>query len=479
MPRSARRKMPIRARRELPRSAAPRGLRDGLPMEETTAGRPKLPGAWFPPLLDGAYIGAAILAAPVLALRGKLRRGWESFRRRSAPLGPAPPGKPTLWVHAVSVGEAMSARRFVSRFSELHPTWTVALSTSTRAGLETARRSFPGAHVFPFPLDLSAYVRRAFERIQPDLIAIVEHDFWPNFLWHAGKRGVPVAIVNARISDRSFRGYRRLRPVLRWALASVAVACAQDEASAGRLVELGVPADRVRIVGNLKFDNIPERDPGIRERLGIAPEEWVLVGASTHPGEEAMLLDAFDALRADGGRAPARLILVPRRPERREEVLSLIAQRGLEAACWSELRSQPGPPQGRPVILVDTVGDLDRISSAADLVFVGGSLVPFGGHNVMAPAGMGLPVVTGPHHESFAADVAAFAAREAIIIAKDPSHLASIVRTFRADPERARALGQRALALVRELSGATERTLEALAPLLRASEAARSERSLG
>ncbi|MGQ9592756.1 MAG: 3-deoxy-D-manno-octulosonic acid transferase, partial [Planctomycetota bacterium] len=429
---------------------------------------PKLPGRWLPLFLDGAYLGGAALAAPVFAVRGKWGRAWESVRRRSGAVETVPSGGPTLWLHSVSVGEILSARRFVARFSELYPHWTLVLSASTRTGLETARRAYPGKTVISFPLDLSCFVRRAFERVRPDMVAIVEHDFWPNFFWRAAKLGVPIAIVNGRISDASFRGYRKIAPVFRGLLGQIAVACAQDEASAARLRALGVPADRVRVTGNVKFDNVPEREPGMRERLGIGPEEWVLVGASTHPGEEAILLDVFDSLRADA--APggtARLVLVPRRPERAEEVLRLLAERGHRAARWSDLRGGGKPPEGSPVILVDTVGDLDRISSAADLVFVGGSLVPFGGHNVMAPAGMGLPVAIGPHHESFASDVAAFAEREAIAVVRDPGELARVAREFRADPERARGLAERARGLVRELGGASDRALEALEPFFR------------
>lgn len=438
---------------------------------------PKLPGRWFPLFLDGAYLAGAALAAPLFAVRGKLGHAWESVRRRSGAVETPPSEGPTLWLHAVSVGEILSARRFVARFSEVHPDWTLVLSASTRTGLETARRAYPGKTVVSFPLDLSRFVRRAFERVRPDLVAIVEHDLWPNFFWRAARLDVPIAIVNARISEASFQGYRKIAPVFRGLLGTIAVACAQDEATAARLRALGVPADRVRVTGNVKFDNVPEREPGVRGRLGISPEEWVLVGASTHPGEEAILLGVFEGLRADAapGGAP-RLVLVPRRPERAEEVLRLLAERGHRAVRWSDLRGGGKPPEGSPVILVDTVGDLDRISSAADLVFVGGSLVPFGGHNVMAPAGMGLPVAIGPHHESFASDVAAFAEREAIAVVRDAEDLARVAREFRANPERARGLAERARGLVRELGGASDRALEALGPLLRSLESRRREK---
>ncbi|KAB2882289.1 MAG: 3-deoxy-D-manno-octulosonic acid transferase, partial [Albidovulum sp.] len=232
----------------------------------------------------------------------------------------------------------------------------------------------------------------------------------------------PISVINARISERSFRGYRRLPRALRWLLPAAAAICAQDEASATRLAELGVPADRLRMTGNLKFDNIPTRVAGMREKLGIATDEWVLVGASTHEGEEAVVLAAFHMARA--ARPDLRLILAPRHPRRRAEVEAAIRAAGLAFATRSA-GAEPDP--ALPVYLADTLGEMDRWYAGAGMTFVGGSLVDRGGHTPFEPAAHGSAILTGPHVANAVPAYAALLAAGGAVEVTDAASLAEAI----------------------------------------------------
>ncbi|MBI4606593.1 MAG: 3-deoxy-D-manno-octulosonic acid transferase [Planctomycetes bacterium] len=427
-------------------------------------------------LLDTAYLGGLAFAIPYLFATGKGHRVFEHIPRRSRDIPQRHGSRPCLWVHGVSVGEILSARRFLKRFAEEFPDWEALLSTTTRAGLEVARRHYPGVQVVSYPFDLSYLVRRAFDRIRPDLVLIVEHELWPNFLWHAEASGVPVAVVNGRLSERSLRGYRWLSRLVRWPPPGIVTFCVEDELSADGFRRLGVPAERIHVTGNFKFDNAPRPAGGSREELGLCEADWVLVAASTHTGEEEILLDSYGALHREDSRS--RLILAPRHVERVEELEGLVRRKGFEAFRWSRLAAAPrneGGPGGPAswqqnghgqVLIVDTMGELDRISTAGDVVFVGGSLVPFGGHNVIAPAGMGLPVVIGPHHANFRSVVAAFQSRDALCVVKDGRDLSRKLCELKKDPARARQMARRAIETVSAHAGASERTLEVLRPLI-------------
>lgn len=419
-------------------------------------------------VLDAAYLGVLSMALPYLALTGKAGRVRDHMRRRARVLPPRGGKRPCLWVHGVSVGEILSVRFLLKRFQEEFPEWDVVLSTTTRAGLEVGRKHYAGTNVVSYPFDLSYLVGKAFDRLRPDLILIVEHELWPNFLWHAEARQVPVAIVNGRMSERSLRGYERLRRFVAWPPPGIVEYCVEDQVSADAYHRLGVPPERIHVTGNLKFDNCSAPTPGLREELGLGANDWVMVASSTHSGEEAVLLDAFLPLR--GADAQARLILVPRRTERTPEISALVRARGLEVVLWSELKLRLASGERSPwrgeVVVVDTMGELDRISTAGDVVFVGGTLVPFGGHNVIAPAGQGRPVIIGPHYHNFRSVVAAFLEREALVVAQDAPDLARKLEELKRNSAGAVALGLRASETVARHSGASERTLDVLRPLL-------------
>jgi 3-deoxy-D-manno-octulosonic-acid transferase len=437
-------------------------------------------------LLDSVYLGLLACTVPYLWIRGKGRQVRDHIPRRFRDIPARPGGKPCLWVHGVSVGELLSVRKLLARFGQEFPGWEVVLSTTTRSGLDAARVHYPTAPVISYPFDFSYLVKRAFDRIRPDLILIVEHELWPNFLWQAQARHVPVAMVNARLSERSLRGYRWLSRVDTWPPPGIVAICTQDEVSAAAFRRLGVAEESIRVTGNLKFDNVPALQDGIREELGLNGAEWVLVAASTHRGEEDALLESFAALRGEDARS--RLIIAPRRIERAGELARLIEERGFRSLRWSALAreaggnggaSHDGNGNGSPadarwngqgeVLLVDTVGDLDRLQAAGDVVFVGGSLVPFGGHNVIAPAGIGRPVVIGPHYQNFRHAVSLLLEREALLVAEDARDLAAKLRELKRDPRRAGGMGRRAVEAVADHAGASERTLEVLRPLIESS----------
>ena len=424
-----------------------------------------------PLLLNAVYVGGLAVAIPYLCLRGRSKQLWEHIRRRSRGVPRREGKRPCLWIHGVSVGEVFSTRRLVERLAAEFPAWEPVISTTTRAGLEAARKAFPQLQVFSYPFDLSPMVRRAFDRIHPQLIVIAEHELWPNFLDLAGVRGVPVVLINGRLSQRSQRGYRMLSRFISWPPASIVRVCADDDTSAEGFRRLGVDADRIRVTGNLKFDNAEPLN-GAR-RPAPRGEDWVLVGASTHPGEEEALLDSFEALHQSDPRT--RMVLAPRRVERVRELEKLVRRRGLRSYLWSEHSARNGNglsggvDGGKgpgDVYLVDTVGELSRISSTADAVFVGGSLVPFGGHNLIEPASHGRPVIIGPHYQNFRQVVSAFVERDAVLVAGDRDDLTQKLRDLKADAELAEGMGRRAIETISHHAGATERTLEVLRPLL-------------
>jgi 3-deoxy-D-manno-octulosonic-acid transferase len=364
----------------------------------------------------------------------------------------------------VSVGEVLSVRSLVGGLEESFPGWDLVFSSTSRAGLAAVRRTYPAHPTFEYPFDFSARVRKTFGRVRPDLIAIIEHELWPNFLHRAWLDGIPVAVVNAQISDRSRRGYRLLSRFIRWPPPAIVSYCAQNQETLERLTELGVPPERVTVTGNLKYDNPCKEAPDLRPELGLSPRSWVLVGASTHEGEEEILLDAFRSVRSrDPG---ARLILIPRKVDRVVSLAHMIERGGFDVHIRSRTNGNGGGTGRDGVILVDTMGELPAFCRTGDVVFVGGTLVPFGGHNVIEPASLGKPVIVGPHAHNFRTVVNDFLRRDAITVAEDAGALRRALDRFHGEPSSAVAMGARARRAVEEGGGASRRTLDVLEPLL-------------
>ena len=419
-------------------------------------------------LVDVAYLFFFVLWSPWLLYKvlttGKYRAGL--IQR----LGFVPPRRgprPCLWVHGVSVGEVAAARTLVAAFGERFPDWEVVVSTTTATGQQTARRVYPDRMVFYYPLDLSFAVRRTFGRVRPHLICLMELEIWPNFLREAARRGVPVALINGVLSRRSYSLHRRFWRFLRGTYRRIALFAVQTEGYAERLRDLGVPEDKIAVTGSMKYDTIDTSPAGpsarLARELGLRPDEVVLVAGSTHPGEEAVLLDAYQRLRPE---VPGlRLMLVPRHPERFDEVAGLVAGRGFALVRRSGARGPAGGAEPA-VILIDTLGELVTMYEFADLVFVGGTLVPVGGHNVLEPAGRGRMPVVGPYTEKTAEAVELLLARGAAVQVGGAGELIDALREWLSDPQRLKRAGERARQVVKENQGATPRTLELLIPLI-------------
>jgi 3-deoxy-D-manno-octulosonic-acid transferase len=414
--------------------------------------------------------GTMLLALPYWAFQmlrhGKYRKGL-SERFGSVPSRLEAGGartQPVIWVHAVSVGEVFAVSGLVKSLRDTFSEYRVVISTTTDSGQALARKRFGEENVFYFPADFAFAIRPYLQALQPQLVVIAETEFWPNFLRLVHGSGASIAIVNARISDRSLPSYRRFRWALRKILADVDVFLTQTSEDAARLRLIGAPEERVQVTGNLKFDMSLPTVPPIVETLRTSLDQShtapVLVCGSTVEGEESLLLKAFENLLVAHPRAT--MILAPRHPERFADVAKLLKE--MTISFW--LRSAwNGEPLAGVVLLVDTIGELAALYALADIAFVGGSLVPRGGHNIIEPAQHGVAIVTGNHTENFRDIVALFRSRDAVRIVGMAELPLTLMELLANGAER-EALGRRAAETMRSQTGATGRTIEALERLL-------------
>ncbi len=398
--------------------------------------------------------------------RAGIRERWGRVPERLV----EEPSRRAIWVHAVSVGEVLAVAGLVTDLRWRYPQYRVVVSTTTDAGQKLARTRFGGNNVFYFPLDFEFAIRPYLQHLRPVLVVIAETEFWPNFLRLARDHGARIAVVNARISDRSFPGYRLWRGILARVLRPIDLFLAQTEEDGRRLVEIGAPLDRIQITGNLKFDVSPPSPSAfvdslaaVLQRSGGGP---VFVCGSTVEGEEILVVRAFKHVLASYPRAV--MILAPRHPERFGEVAELLEKLVIpfcRRSGWS------GEPLAGGVLLVDSIGELASLYALGDVAFVGGSLVPRGGHNILEPAQYGLPIVVGNHTENFRDVIRLFQSRSALRVA-GPAELPVVFMELASNEAERQALGTRAAETLRAQLGATKRTLEALEALLarRASE---------
>ncbi len=418
-------------------------------------------------VIDILYLGFLLVTFPYYAtivLRNPALWSvlWARFGNLAARRGDGP----CIWIHGVSVGEVLAARTLVEELRARYPEWEIVVSTTTLTGHEVALKTYPGVRIIYFPVDLSFAVRRVLKRIRPSAIILVEQEMWPNLLLLADAVGIPVAIVNGRITERAMRRYRIVRNVMERFARNVAFCCSQPEYAA-RFRSLGVPADRVAITGNMKYDTVVVPDDIVATRrearavLGVAEGDWLVLAGSTHATEEEMVLRAWQKLRRELPRA--RLLLAPRHPERCAEVA-----RTVEAAGHAVLRRSAlgAAPPGEGVLLLDTIGELRRMYAAADAVFVGGSLIPHGGQNVMEPAALGLPVVFGPSMENFQEVTNLLLADRGAIQVRDEPGLAEALARLAREPADAREMALRGREVVRQQRGATARNVEIIGRLL-------------
>lgn len=379
--------------------------------------------------------------------------------------GPVPRRRPSIWVHAVSVGEVQAAAPLVRALLKRHPGVPLVITTMTPTGSERVRMLFGETVVHSYvPYDLAAAVRRFFDRVQPALAIIMETELWPNLYHECGQRQVPLVLASARISPRSLARYQRLMPLFRDTLANGIVIAAQTPADAGRFRALGANPAHTHVTGNIKFDFELPGDvvmAGRALRKLQAADRPVWVAASTHEGEEAVLLAAHALVRQQ--HPQAMLLLVPRHPERFATVAALVGDCGF--ACITRSSAAVAGPRDA-VFLGDTMGELMTFYAAADVAFVGGSLAVIGGHNLLEPAALGIPVITGPHNENAADICALLVARGAASVVSDAAGVAAEVCRLFGDPaerQRRGAAGQAALA---DNSGALDRLLRLVDPLV-------------
>ena len=415
--------------------------------------------------LLAVYLTAPIISVVLLARGLRDRSYWRNFRERFG-LGArrAPHG---VWVHAVSVGEVQACAPLVGALYRRHPGVPLTVTTFTPTGAARARALFGNiAEVRYVPYDLPGAVRRFLRRVDPRLAVIFETELWPNLYRECGRRRVPLVLASARISERSLGRYRRLGALFRDALSQASIVAAQGEADAARFRALGADADSTHVTGNLKFDfELPAdlRERGRRLRAQYARGRPMWVAGSTHEGEEAAVLEAQRQLR--GAHADALLVIAPRHPARFAEVAQRLAQAGVSFTRRSD-GAGAGAAEAPAVLLLDSLGELLEFYAAADVAFVGGSLVPVGGHNLLEPAALGVPILTGPHNFSGADVARLLIARGAAEIVHSPQELGARVSALLSDPAERERIGSQGRASVEGSRGALTRLLALIEPLL-------------
>ncbi|AMX03521.1 lipid IV(A) 3-deoxy-D-manno-octulosonic acid transferase [Microbulbifer thermotolerans] len=380
---------------------------------------------------------------------------------------------PLIWVHSVSVGETLAAVPVIEQLAARHPHWQWLVTTTTPTGSErvgAALKPLLGGRLLHYylPYDLPECLRPFLDALRPNLLVIIETELWPNLLALCAERGMPTLLANARLSEKSARGYGRFPRLTRAMLNNLTRVVAQYPADAGRFVELGLPQERVVVSGNIKFDL--DIDLGMVSEAQALAHQWrgrdhrrVWLAASTHAGEEEVVLDAFARLRC-GHKSfeDLLLVLVPRHPQRFDDVARLCRDRGFRL-----LRRSDGGPPGpeHQVLLGDTMGELLKFYGACELAFVGGSLVPVGGHNMIEPAAWGVPVICGPHLHNFAAVAELLSRVGALAVVEDAEKLAQQVRKWLEDDRARRSAGARGRDVAQENSGALLRLLEEIEKL--------------
>ena len=420
------------------------------------------------------YIVAVYLAAPLISLamlwRGLSDRSyWSNFSERFGFGERLPPG--SVWIHAVSVGEVQASAALVNTLRERYPAIPVVVTTLTPTGAARARTLFKDlVQVRYIPFDLPGAVRRFFNRVQPRLAVIFETELWPNLYYQCGRRRIPLVLASARISPRSVSRYRKLGSLFRDALSRGVVIAAQGEGDADRFRALGADPDRTHVTGNIKFDfsvpfDIGERGRELRELYAAARPMWV--AGSTHAGEEEIVLEAQRIVRRSHPRA--LLVLVPRHPPRFDEVALGLQRAAVRYVRRSQraVEKEGAAAALAEVLLVDTLGELLDFYAAADVAFVGGSLVPIGGHNLLEPAALGLPVLTGPNTANSADIAGLLIGRGAAEVVRNAEELGSRVARLlsdRGERERIGALGRDSVDSNR---GALGKLLGLIEPLLR------------
>lgn len=416
----------------------------------------------------------SLLVSPYLVWKMvTVRKHRAGFRQRLGfyppPKGGRRPGDRSVWIHAVSIGELLATIPLYRLLRETHRDLPVTVSTVTGTAMAVARQRLEDAReIIYLPFDYPLPIRGALRCVKPRLLVHTESEIWPNLLFMLGRRGIPSAIVNGRISARSCRRYGRFRFFYRWLLRNVSVFGMQSRQDCLRMIRIGADPRRIHPTGNMKFDiRGPEDSDSIRGRirrdLRLRPGAGVLLAGSTHAGEEEVLLDALARLRS-AGTAP-KMLLAPRHPERCGEVERLSRERGLSTVRRTLSRGCQGFVE-QEVLILDTIGELFRAYSIADVVFLGGTLAPIGGHNILEPLWYRKPVLVGPHTEKIEEVVRDLRAVGGVVVVRDAPETADAAGSLLRDPDRRHEIGEAAHGVLRRYQGATERNLALLEPFL-------------
>ncbi len=424
-------------------------------------------------VIDCLYLLAIIFLSPKIIYRmvrrGRYRSGWDErlgkIRRRY-------PQKKCIWIHAVSVGEVNATKTLIPKLRESFGDYEIVISSTTDTGLGRAKALYANdLQVFYFPFDLSCVMRRGFNNIRPDICLLMELEVWPNLARIANDKNVPVVVVNGRLSDESFPKYKLIKPVTEWMFAKVDLVLAQTEEYAARFRALGCAPEKVVVTNSLKYDTaqIADKVDGadeLAEQLNISDDRlWVAGG--TGPGEEKICLEVFQRLKQQEVFADLRLAMVPRKPERFDEVAQLINEAGFEFVRYSKIKAGQSTIANKPaVILGDTMGDLTKFYSLATVVFVGRSLVAMGGSDMMESAALGKCTIFGPHTFNFKQTVDVLLKGEGAIEVNDPDELFKILEKCLTDIAYAQHIAANGREVIKQNQGATDRTVEAITGLL-------------
>jgi len=369
-----------------------------------------------------------------------------------------------IWIHAVSLGEALAVRGLAGRLRQAYPDKKLVISTVTSTGNKIAKGiARDGDFVTYLPLDFSFIVNSVIKKVRPALVVIVETEIWPNFISCLYKYDIPVVIVNTRISDKSIKGYTGIKLLIKPVLEKVKMFCAQTESDAERLFSLGVSKNRIRVTGNLKFDigdsaYLKRDSSGERLKINLGLEEKLFVAGSTHPGEEGIILNAYKDLLNEFPQL--KLLIAPRHPERAGEVQRIAQNMGFAAVFISDVGRKPITENQKPVFILDTIGQLMGYYALAEIVFVGGSLVKKGGQNILEPASLGKPVIFGPYMFNFRDISQLFLEQEAGVLIHRKEELRGAIRDLLGNAEKREELGRRSRVLIARNQGATLRSLE-------------------
>jgi len=409
-----------------------------------------------------------IIYLPVYIFKGKLHAG---LKERLGFLPVRHFGNKPVWIHAVSVGEAVSLRNIFSELKTKYPAKDFVVSTVTRAGNRIVRNFTSEKELVTYlPLDFSFVVKKVIDKIDPSLFIIAETELWPNLISYLHRKNVPVIIINGRISDRSYKGYSLIKFLVRPLLDKVACVGTQTQDDAARFVRLGLREDRVRVTGNLKFDQkVSNEDKKAQEalkvKLDLVPADKLFVCGSTHPGEEEIILNAFGQVSPDF--PDLRLVIAPRHAERAKEVQKISSRLGFNGIFVSQSVKRCDTCIPKQIYILDSVGSLINLYAIADYVFVGGSLIKKGGHNILEPAIFAKPIIFGPNMFNFKEIADLFIKDDASILVRNEGDLVEALRSLLDDPTKASVLGEKARALLLKNQGATKKDLELIEGYLR------------